>query len=205
MLFSSSTINCNTDSEQTWSPNNIAECKVNFCWFQNLAWDPSQKSGGCSCSTLMLQMMLLSAGESWNDLYFVDTYLWPSPGPLHCWKTSWCSAPWTKPCKNSTQHAVESRSPSLACSQWGGGRKRLKMLLPSCWKTRCRKGGSPLRHRNSIRSVTPRMRQEGRVQKSLWCLTLELEVREWWMIWKDRKRSSLGTIVSSKVARTLKL
>lgn len=113
-------------------------------------------------------------------------HLWLSPGPLCCWKTSWCPALWTKLCKSSTQHALESPSPSLAGSQWGGGRMWLKMLLLSCWKTRYRRGGNPLRHHSSIWSVTPHMPREGRGQKSLWCLKLELEVREWQMIREER-------------------
>lgn len=134
---------------------------------------------------------------------FVDAYLWPSSVPLRCWRTSLRPAHWTKPCKNRAQHVLESPSPPLACSQWGGRGERLKMSLLSCWKTRCRKGGCPLWHCSSVRCGTPCMRLGGMVQKSLWCLMLELEVREWRMVGEERKRSSLWMIVSNKIIGAL--
>lgn len=130
-----------------------------------------------------------------NDLYIMLTYLWLSTAPLDCWKTSWCPALWTKPCMNSIQHALESPSPSQARSQWGGEKKRVEISPPLCWKTMCRKGGSPVRRRRSVRGVSPHMQQVGRAQRTLWCCMLELEGQEWRMIWKDRERSCLGMML----------
>lgn len=72
------------------------------------------------------------------------------------------------------------------------------MWVPSCWKPRCRKGGCPFWRCSSGQCVTLRIRLGVRVQKSLWWLMVELEVREWWMIGEERKRSILGSKVKLK-------
>lgn len=101
-----------------------------------------------------------------------DTHPWPSAGPSSCWGTSSFPAPWTKPCRSSSQRAAGTLSPSLARPRGDRGGQRASPL--SCWRTRCRRGASLLPPCSSARSASPQRQRGGRVPRSPWCSVAEL-------------------------------